>query len=203
MSNYLSIDTEATGLKEGHYMIQLAFIPVNIAEGKVHHELGREWLVKCPTFEELDPRLDSWNREHNKELIIKANKGGVLPEALPGIVSQYLEMPEMKAIFGGKRPVLLGKSMSALDIPMLKRYLGWDFYEKYFHHHTLDVTCVARSFVDAGVLPSGTESSSKLIKHFQLRDNVLHTALSDAIDMGEIYLRMLGLLKAQDDVKKA
>ena len=196
MSQYLSIDTEASGLKEGNYMIQLAFVPVDAARRRVYHELGKEMLVKCPSFEELEPKLDAWNLEHNKDLIIKAHRDGVTGEMLKQIVRDYLASPEVTSIFNGKRPVILGKSLSALDIPMLKRYLGWDMYEKSFHHHTLDVTCVARAYVDAGVLPPGCESSSKLISHFGIRDNVNHTALSDAVDMAEIYLRLLDLVPA-------
>lgn len=193
MNKYLSIDTEATGLKEGHYMIQLAMVPVDTSKKRVFHDLGRELLVKCPSFEEMEPRLDAWNLEHNKDLIIQANRSGISEGELKRIVGEYLSSSEITGIFGTNRPILLGKSLSALDIPMLKRYLGWDFYEKHFHHHTLDVTCVARYLVDIGVLPPGCESSSKLIKHFNIRDNVKHTALSDAVDMGEIYLRLLDL----------
>ena len=194
MSQYLSIDTEATGLQEGNYMIQLAMVPVDGSSRKVFHHLGMEVLVKCPSFEELLPRLDAWNIEHNKELIINANRSGISQEELKTKVTGYLKSPEITAIFGNKRPVLLGKSLSALDIPMLKRYLGWEAYEKHFHHHTLDVTCVARYLVDSGILPEGCESSSKLIKHFKIRDNVNHTALSDAVDMAEIYVRLLDLM---------
>lgn len=193
-NKYLSIDTEATGLKEGHYMIQLAMVPVDAGAKKVFHHLGREMLVKCPSFEELEPRLDAWNLEHNKDLIINAHRSGISEAELKRTVEEYLTSDEVTTIFGGNRPILLGKSLSALDIPMLKRYLGWDFYERHFHHHTLDVTCVARFLVDTGVLPPGCESSSKLIQFFKIRDNVMHTALSDAIDMGEIYLRLLDLL---------
>ena len=191
MSKYLSIDTEATGLREPNYLIQLAMVPVDAKTKKVHTELGRETLIKCPSFEELAPTLDAWNLEHNKELIIRAHKDGIAPEAVAPWVKAYFEMPEVKALFGGNRPVLLGKSLSALDIPILKRYLGWQFYEQHFHHHTLDVTCVARFLVDAGLMPSGCESSSKLIKHFGIREDVRHTALSDALDMGEVYVKML------------
>jgi len=191
VSQYLSIDTEATGLKEGHYMIQLALVPVDISQKRVFRELGKEWLVKCPSFDELLPRLDEWNISHNRDLIITANREGLSEAELRKTVHDYLTSDAVKTVFGGNRPVLLGKSLSALDIPMLKRYLGWDNYEKYFHHHTLDVTCVARFLVDTGVLPPGCESSSKIIKYFKIRDQVNHTALSDAIDMGEIYIKMM------------
>lgn len=197
MNAYLSIDTEATGLREGNYLTQLAMVPLDTARGKVFPELGREWLVKCPSYEELEPKLDEWNRKHNRDLIIRASREGVAPEALPKLVSDYLTSPEVKAIFGEKRPVILGKSLSALDIPILKRYLGWDRYETLFHHHTLDVTCLTRGLVDAGVLPAGCESTTKLVQHFGIREESTHTALNDALDMATIYLKIVEILRKQ------
>lgn len=195
MNAYLSIDTEATGLREGNYLTQLAMVPLDTARGKVFTELGREWLVQCPSYEELEPKLDEWNRKHNKTLIQQAHKEGVVPGELPILVNQYLTSPEVKAIFGEKRPVILGKSLSALDIPILKRYLGWDLYEKLFHHHTLDVTCLTRGLVDAGLLPPGCESTTKLVQHYGIREESTHTALNDALDMANIYLKIIESLK--------
>ena len=50
---------------------------------------------------------------------------------------------------------------------------------------------VARFLVNAGLLPPGCESTSKIVKHYGIRDNAMHTALSDAIDMGQIYIKMV------------
>ncbi len=193
--NYLSIDTEATGLKAHDLLTQIAFVPVDFKQKRVCMELGVEILVKCPSYEELEPRLDEWNRSHNKGLIQKAHEEGITQEELKARVQSYLESAPVRALFEEKKPVMLGKSMCALDIPIMKRYLGWDFMEKYFHHHTADVTCVARFLVDAGKLPPGCESTSKIIKHFQIREDANHTALSDAVDMGNIYLKLIELMK--------
>ncbi len=196
MAKYLSIDTEATGLTDECVLIQLAFVPVDTVQRRVVRELGVEWLVQCASFEDLKPTLNAWVVENNEGLIRDAHSKGVPPAALPALVKQYLETAEMKAFFGDSRPVFLGKSLSALDIPLMGRTLGTDFMRDHFHHHTLDVTCVARALVDAGVLPPGTESSSKLMKFFGLREQPAHTALSDALDMGEIYLKLLEKLPA-------
>jgi DNA polymerase III alpha subunit (gram-positive type) len=101
----------------------------------------------------------------------------------------------MKTLFGSSRPVILGKSLSALDIQLLQRTFGEEFYQKHFHHHTVDVTCVARFLVDAGLLPPGCESTSQIVKHFGIRDVASHTALNDASDMAQIYLKMLEQMK--------
>ena len=193
MSKYLSIDTEATGLEEKTHLIQIALVPVDAADTKVWEELATETLVACPSFEDLKPTLNPWVIEHNERLIRDASANGIAPSALRRYVSDYLERPRVKAFFGGERPVLLGKSLSALDIPLITRYLGHDFMQERFHHHTLDVTCVAKAFVDVGVLPPGFASTSKIIKHFGIREDARHTALSDAIDVANVYFKLLEL----------
>src|SRR3954470_15907824 len=99
MSKYLSIDTEATGLRDPNYLIQLAMVPVDAKGRKVYHELGRETLIRCPSFEELAPKLDAWNLEHNKNLIIDAHRDGIAPEALPAWIDAYFALPAVKEIF--------------------------------------------------------------------------------------------------------
>lgn len=195
MPKYLSIDTEATGLEEDTHLIQLAFVPLDPATGVIAKELGWETLVRCPSFEELKPRLNPWVIEHNEGLIRDAHAKGIDPKSLPAAVQAYMEQPGVKAFFGGDRPPFLGKSLSALDIPLMQRYLGRSFMDKYFHHHTLDVTCVARAMVDSGRLPKGCESTTKLLTLFQIRELSNHTALSDAYDMAVVYLKLLDILK--------
>ncbi len=194
MAKYLSIDTEATGLEENCLMIQLAFVPVDTEKRIIAEELSTEILIWCPTFEELKPTLNQWVIEHNEGLIRDANAKGVKPEELKSIVSAYMESPGITAFFGKDRVPLLGKSMSALDIPMMHRYFGKPFMEKYFHHHTLDVTCVARGMVDSGVLPKESQSTTKLMRLFNIRNEATHTALNDAVDMGKIYFGLLDML---------
>ncbi len=196
MAKYLSIDTEATGLTKECVLIQLAFIPLDTSTGKVHEDLGKEWLVQCKSFEELKPTLNPWVVENNEKLIRDAHAHGITPESLKAEVHAYLTSPALKAFFGDARPIFLGKSLSALDIPLLTRTFGEEFMHKHFHHHTQDVTCVARSLVDAGVLPPGTESSSKIMKHFGVRETPAHTALSDASDMAHIYIKILDKLRS-------
>lgn len=191
MNRYLSLDTEATGLTESDLLIQLAVVPVDAEAGQVLMSLGMETLVKCPSFAEMKPKLNSWVIEHNEKLITDAHEKGVTTEKLKEMMTAYLDSPEIKKFFNNERPVLLGKSMSALDIPLLTRTFGWDFMNKRFHHHTVDVTAVARFLVDAGQLPKGCESTTKIVKHYGIRDNALHTALSDAVDMGQIYIKMV------------
>jgi hypothetical protein len=191
VSKYFSIDTEATGLEEDTHLIQLAILPVDVEEGRIYTELGKEWLIKCPSFEELKPKLNPWVLEHNESLIRDAHSKGLTQTELKEKFKEYLESPELKKFRGDTRPLFLGKSLSALDIPLMTRYFGKKFLETYFHHHTVDITCVARGLVDAGALPEGCESTTKLLRHFQIRDDARHTALSDAEDMANAYLKIL------------
>jgi oligoribonuclease (3'-5' exoribonuclease) len=189
LTKYLSIDTEATGLEEDNYLIQFAFVPVDISAKTVRLDLGQEVYVHCPSFEELKPKLNPWVLENNESLIRKAHADGLKPLDFRTFVTQYMESKPITDFFGDSRPVLLGKSLSALDIPIMHRYLSRPFMDKYFHHHTMDVTCLARFFVDCGLLPEGCQSTTKLIQHFKIREGANHTALSDAVDMGNIYIQ--------------
>lgn len=195
MGKYLSIDTEATGLEEGTHLIQLAFVPVDSDATGVDKSLGIETLVQCPSFEALKPTLNEWVLEHNTELIKQAHAEGVTHEKLRVLVKDYLDSKPIKDFFGKDRPVLLGKSLSALDIPLLTKHLGREFMMERFHHHTLDITCAARGLADSGLLPPGCYTTTKLMNYFKIREQAEHTALCDAIDMGEIYIRLVGMMK--------
>jgi DNA polymerase-3 subunit epsilon len=196
MARYLSIDTETTGLHLDCHLIEVAFLPVDSESTEIDHRLGKETFVQCPPFEELKPTLNSWVIQHNEGLIRKANATGITPEAFKKWVQDYFESPAIKEFFKGERPPMLGKSLSALDIPILTRYLGKDMMDKYFHHHTVDITSVARALVDSGVLPKGSEGTTKLVQFFQMKSSARHTAMSDAVDMAEIYLKITQYLKA-------
>jgi oligoribonuclease (3'-5' exoribonuclease) len=191
MAKYLSIDTEATGLEEHCLLIQVAVVPVDGNQKIVAESLGKEVLIQCPSFEELKPTLSEWVIQHNEGLIRKAHAEGISPAAFRTWMEDYLTSEPIKTFFGGERPLLLGKSLSALDIPLLTKNLGKAFMDKYFHHHTLDITCVGRFLVDAGVLPPGHGSTTQLLKFFNIRSESNHTALSDSLDMGNIYLKLI------------
>jgi DNA polymerase-3 subunit epsilon len=191
MSKYLSIDTEATGLEEHCLLIQVAVVPVDGTKNLIAEDLGSEVLIQCPSFEELKPSLSEWVIQHNEGLIRKAHAQGITVPAFKSWMENYLKSEKVKAFFGDERPLLLGKSLSALDIPLLTKNLGKAFMDKHFHHHTLDITCVGRFLVDAGVLPPGHGSTTQLLKFFNIGSESNHTALSDALDMAQIYLKLV------------
>lgn len=195
MSRYLSIDTEATGLREDTLLIQIAVVPTDPSKGEVREDLGWETLVHCPSFAELKPKLSEWVIENMEPLIHQAHEKGIPVAKCRDELDAYLTRPEIKEYFGGERPILLGKSLSALDIPLMNRSFGWDWMQKSFHHHTVDVTCMGRTLVDAGYLPEGSASTTKLMQYFKIREVAEHTALQDAVDMAHIYSKMVEMVK--------
>ena len=66
---YLSFDIEATGLDEHDLIIEFACIPFNTVDKSLNDKLSFYHYLKCPSFEELEPKLNPWVVKHNKELI--------------------------------------------------------------------------------------------------------------------------------------
>lgn len=193
VSKYLSMDIESTGLEETSHLLQIAFVPLD--SERVHNELAKLFVVKCPSFESLKPEMSTWVIEHNKEIIEDAHANGIDPNELPGKLESYLESDPIRDFFGGHRPIMLGKSMNALDMPLMARYLSFPFIRKHFHHHTLDLTGVGHCLTDSGILPPGHASGSNLVSYYQVSEEISHTAMDDACDMAEIYVRILRHLK--------
>lgn len=193
---YLSFDIEATGLKEFDYIIEFAMVPFDSVAGTVENNLAREYYIKCPTYKELEPKLDPWVIEHNKELIIKANKEGLPMDAFKKEFQAYLESGPVRDYFSTNETkiVLFGKSMNAIDLPFLNRDLGFDFMRRYFHHQTLDLSSVAMAFSDTNMLPREVTSGSNLMKYFKMGE-VEHTALADAKNTAIMYLNLLEKFK--------
>ena len=190
--NYLSIDIEATGLRENDIIIEFGMVPVSTEQNKVCQELSYHSYIKCPSFLELKPRLDNWVIDNNKDLIDKAHQNGQTIESFKTDLIKYFEKQEVQKFFNfpNEKIILLGKSLNAIDLPFLNRDLGWNFMRKYFSHQVLDVSSIVMSQIDKGTLPIDCMSGSKLSSYLKLGD-VEHTALEDAIKMAQIYLNLL------------
>src|SRR6187402_4634 len=116
---YLSIDIEATGLAENDYMIEFGMVPFCTETMRVEDSLARNYFIKCPSFEELKPRLDKWVIEHNEMLIHKAHVTGLHMDSFRDELETYLISKEVKAYFKNdknEKIILFGKSMSAIDL---------------------------------------------------------------------------------------
>ena len=187
---YLSFDLEATGLEENAYIIEFAMVPIDASSKTIKEDFGKQFFVKCPSYEELEPNLNPWVKEHNKELIVKAHNDGVTIEAFKKILEDYLASDEIKTFFDNKRPVLFGKSISAIDLPFMTRDLGWEWMNKHFHHRNLDLSCYTMGLIDMGLLEKGMDSGAKLMEHLGLGE-VEHTALEDAVNTAKMYFMLL------------
>ncbi len=192
--NYLSFDIEATGLDENDYIIEFACVPFSTTDNKIYKEHSFHHFIKCPSFEELKPNLNEWVIEHNEELIIKAHESGLPILDFKEKLSQYLASPEIKNLFNNKKITLFGKSMAAIDLPFLNRDLGWEYMRKYFEHRQLDLSAIAYGLIDMSIIPNECESGSFLMKHLGLGE-VEHTALEDAINTADMYLKLLDIVE--------
>lgn len=192
---YLSIDIEATGLAENDYIIEFGMVPFCTESKKVEDSLARNYFIKCPSFEELKPRLDKWVIEHNEMLIHKAHVTGLHLDSFKDELETYLISREVKNYFKNDRNekiILFGKSMSAIDLPFLTRDLSWEFMRKYFHHRNLDLSSTANTMIDLKMIPPECSSGSQLMKYLGMGE-VKHTALEDAKNTALMYLKLLEL----------
>lgn len=193
---YLSIDIEATGLKQHDRIIEFAAVPFDTATSSIDESLAFHHFVRCPSFEELKPKLDPWVIEHNEELIRQAHSEGLELPLFKQKLEEYLLGQKIKSYFASeKRIVLFGKSMNAIDLPFMTRDLSWDFMQKHFSHRILDLSSTAYSLVDMKLLPPSCESGSGLMRHLGMGD-VCHTALEDAVNTARMYLKLLQTIKA-------
>lgn len=191
---YLSFDIEATGLEQDALIIEFGMIPFDTETGVLEESLKKHFYIECPSFEKLEPNLNEWVKINNKELIEKAAKIGITLSAFKSNLEEYLESTDVTNYFGNEKIVLFGKSISAIDLPFLNRDLGWEWMNKYFHHRNLDLSCATLSFIDLGLLPKGLESGSEMMKFLEMGE-VAHTALEDAINTAEMYLKILKKIK--------
>lgn len=191
---YLSIDIEATGLKENDLIIEFAMVPICSASRTIRKDWSYHRYIKCPSFSELEPSLDEWVILHNRDLINKAHTSGISIGQFKQQIQEYTDQEFIRNFFNlsKEKITLLGKSMNAIDLPFLNRDLGWDFMRKIFNHQILDVSSVVLNKIDQGNLPPECKSGSKLSNYLNLGE-VGHTALEDAIQAAEIYFRLLNL----------
>lgn len=187
---YLSFDIEATGLEEDAYIIEFGMIPFDTEDMTLREDLQKHFYIKCPSYQELEPNLNEWVKQHNKELIDKASQDGISIDNFKKQLESYLESDNIKNYFGSKQIHLFGKSISAIDLPFLNRDLGWEWMNKYFHHRNLDLSCATLTLIDLDLLPQGLESGTEMMKYLEMGD-VCHTALEDAIHTAEMYLKIL------------
>ena len=189
---YLSFDIEATGLEDHGLIIEFAMVPFDANSRKIETALQKHFYIKCPSFEQLKPKLNSWVIENNKELITTAHEEGINLLDFKNQMQEYLESSEVKNYFNNQKIVLFGKSLSAIDLPFMNRDLGREWMTKYFHHRNLDLSSFCYGLIDADILPEGMDSGNKLMQYLNMGE-VCHTALEDAINTVKMYFKVLDI----------
>ena len=187
---YLSFDLEATGLREQDLIIEFACVPFDAQDRSIEIDLSFHCFVKCPSFEELKPSLDTWVIENNETLINKAHQEGLVMEEFKNKLIEYLTSTPIQNYFENKKITLFGKSMAAIDLPFLNRDLGWEIMREHFEHRQLDLSSVAYNMIDLGHLPQKCTSGSELMRELGYGE-VAHTALEDAINTAKMYLEII------------
>ena len=191
MRYFLNEDTETTGSSEDSLLIQIAFVPMT-QHGDIVDALAKEWLIKCPSFQELYPKLNDFCRKNNEAIITKAHLEGQDVSIVKAEIEQYLKSEEIQKLFENKKPTLFGKSISALDLPKMVQAFGWDWVRANFNHRVLDLSSIAIDYVNRGLLPPECESSDKLAQHFNL-GKVSHLALDDCRQAATVYKKLQSL----------
>jgi oligoribonuclease (3'-5' exoribonuclease) len=187
---YLSIDIEATGLREKDYVIEFAAVAFDTTAGKIFDQFSYHTLVQCPCYSEVEPTLDEWVKKHNKSLIQNAHEKGLSIKDWKNSFEQFLKRKDLQEFFGKEKIILFGKSMNAIDLPFLSRDLGWEWMREYFSHRTVDFTGVCYALMDLHLLPQGSERGSQIMKHLGFGE-VAHNALDDAKNTALMYLKVL------------
>lgn len=189
---YLSFDLEATGLEENAYIIEFGMVPFDTKKRHIERSLEKHFFIQCPSYKNLEPQLNPWVKEHNKELIKTAHQNGITLAHFKKELESYINSMEIKSYFGQQKIMLFGKSISAIDLPFLNRDLGWDWMNQHFHHRNLDLSSYTLGLIDMGLLKDGMDSGSELMNFLNMGE-VSHTALEDAIHTAEMYLKLLEL----------
>tara|TARA_R110002072_G_scaffold64203_11_gene160044 strand:+ start:30311 stop:30898 length:588 start_codon:yes stop_codon:yes gene_type:complete len=191
---YLSFDIEATGLRENDLIIEFGMVPFDTETGVIEKSLQKHFFVQCPSFDELKPTLDQWVIDHNQELIEKAHSTGLNQKEFKSTMTSYFESKEVKDYFNNKKITLFGKSVSAIDLPFLNRDLGWNYMREHFEHRQLDLSSVAYCLIDMGLIPAECQSGSALMSFLKMGE-VAHTALEDAVNTADMYLKLIDIVK--------
>lgn len=192
---FLSIDIEATGLEPHDQILEFAAIPIDTDTHSLAEDLKLEIILYSKPFEEIKHQLNPWVVENNKKLIDRSHQEGISINEFKITLTSYLESPKVLEFFGNEKIVLFGKSMSAIDIPFIKRDLSWQWFDRYFSHRQLDLSCVVYGLIDMKILPKECSSGSALMKYFGLGE-VAHTALQDAMNTAKVYFKILERVKS-------
>ena len=90
--------------------------------------------------------------------------------------------------------ILVGHNIGTYDIPLLRRYIGRETFDKLFHHRVRDTAVVCNWLADCGMIPQGGLDAH--IDTFGVCNPRPHHALFDALAEARLYWASLAFGKA-------
>ncbi|NRA65984.1 MAG: hypothetical protein HRU19_15965 [Pseudobacteriovorax sp.] len=213
-----SFDLESSGLlheaaDERPYLLETAFVPMDIHKRKIYKEKALHLYHQCPDLETMKQEGKVSDFVLGNENILKvigiAHKKGQTVEKTKEAIHNYFETfrtysrTDESQAKGTKKAVLFGKSIAGLDRPLLAQVYGQQWVEDLIFHEMLDLVSAAQFLIhiNSGIVSS--VSSNKLIKELLgTEEEIPHTALEDAFLLGKVYLEMMNrsesILKSND-----
>lgn len=190
-----AIDIETSGLDpHWHEILQIAILPLdsNIQPRKdvlpfyikmipYHPERADEKALRVSSVKLPDATLNGFDQEAAKDLLEEwVDKLG-----LPMRKGGWTQCQIMPLVQNGLH-----------DIPFIKRWLGLELYEQFFHPHVRD-TMIAALFANdvAGMhvekIPYPKVNLSYLCSQLKFKRHRAHDALQDCLATAEVYRRMI------------
>lgn len=201
-----SFDLESSGLhaEVGQpYLLEFAFVPMDVNEGKVLQDQALHMYLKCPSIEKMKQEGKISEFVLNNDTLIrvaqKAHDTGVSIEEARRAIQKYLESFKNadKAEDTQAKATILAKSTGGLDRRLLGEVFGDYWIESLLSHQMIDITSNAFMIYHADLSIVDSKSPHKLVQQLLGKEELAHTALQDAVDMGKVYLEIIKRLKEQ------
>ena len=195
-----SFDLESSGLHSEvgqPYLLEFAMIPMNLKTMTLVKDKPFHVYVKCPTVEEMkaEGKISDFVLGNTNLMNVakKASTEGISVEQAKDNIIQYLKGFQVESSDPDYRPkaVILSKSTGGLDRRLIGEVFNDAWVEELFTHQMIDITSNANFVLHANLGIIGARSPKKLVTQLLGKDEVAHTALQDAIDMGNVYLELV------------
>ncbi|SMF26328.1 hypothetical protein [Pseudobacteriovorax antillogorgiicola] len=209
-----SFDLESSGLhaEVGQpYLLEFAMIPMSLKSMSLIQKPFHVYL-KCPSVDEMKAqgKISDFvlGNQNLMQVAKKAHKEGIGVDEAKDKIIRYLDEFKIDSNDKNLRPkaVILSKSTGGLDRRLIGEVFGDPWVEELFTHQMIDITSNANFVLHAQLGIIETRSPKKLVAHLLGKDDVAHTALQDAIDMGHVYLELVKRVSAirqeRDELKR-
>jgi oligoribonuclease (3'-5' exoribonuclease) len=172
---YASIDIETTGLNPEHCeLLQIGIVLDDLENLKIYKDLPKLNLVIVKDYYKGSPHALAMHKELFQKIEKLENVDNITycnEETAVSRIKAFLE------VYGFSEPInIAGKNFGMFDYQFLKKLPNWDTLR--FRHRIIDPAILYANFEDER-LPDTTTC----LKRANMSDNVLHTAIEDALQM--------------------